>query len=641
MSNIISFGLFLLVAHLFSLPVLSEIYLINTVNASELATGTNIPVTGKSDIGLFNRRASLKRMGATNYFGDTYQKGKSYDVLAGTALRGCGPVEWPAYMSSLSILPVGFPSDGPVEMFSLPPLVRYLYQFGHCFTPDQKQKLLNGFTTQKQYLTGHGTINHAIMRATSWYLLAQYFPDAIWKNMDGRDLSSAQLMAELKNLMSERMSHFYKSGQYEWLSPTYAMVNVFPLLNLIDFAADPLVRKTAEEEATLEVAILRAHSFHGVIVPPLTRKNFDQLNTTDAPLNYVPSITQQLLWYYFGEPVNLGSYDFMSKEPFYVTILGLSNWLPPKSVQNLSVAKDGDYSIKVNTPSFGIWDAETTPEIFGDGFITEDFAVGTGNLLFDPNGYSGHIQTFSILLKSDKPQNQIECYQPFWKSDLGEDAWATDRSSPFQEMYRYDKSSVVMLFDIPQKDPWIPDKDNHSFADRKMHKDALIQLAECRIPLGFDEIMTEKNWIFIHQGDVFVAMATLAGANEYNHAPQNLRSKYLIVKVREARTALFFRVERANSKMSFTQFREQVRNQIPAYDSSSSSIKLTEKSGIHTQVIYKLKAHGDGKRWSAIPEILHGGKLFFPDESYVVDSPILSLKNSVMMIHPPAQLGKQ
>ncbi len=591
----------------------------------------------ETEAGFFNRRASLKRMGAPSYFGDSYQKSKSYDLLAATALKGCGPAEWPAYMASLSTLPVGYPPDGPVEMFSLPPLVRYLYQFGDCMNPAQKQKLLSGFTSQKQYLTGHGTLNHAIMRATSWYLLAQYFPEAKWTHWDGKVYTSPQLMAELKRLMDGRKARFYKSGQYEWLSPTYAMINVFPLLNLIDFAADPQVRKTAEEEATLEVAVLRAHSFHGVIVPPLTRKNLDQHNATDNPQDYTPAITQDLLWYYFGEPANLSSYDFRRNEPFYAIFLGLSNWLPPADVLDMSPAKSGGYTIKLITPGFGIWDAETTPEIYGNAYIADDFAVGTGNQLFDPGGYSGHIQTFSILLKSDKPQNQIECYHPFWKSNAGEDAWGGDRSSPFQQMYRYDKSSVVMLFDIPKKDPWVLGDDNHAFAERTLHKDALLQLAECRIPRGFDEVIKERDWVFVRQGKAFVAMATMLGANEYDHAPIELTKKYLIVKVREPRTALFFRAERETPEMNFAQFRKSVRNQLPLYDASSSSVTLTEQSGVLTQVQFKLQPDPDGKRWAGIPKVLHNGKPALQDNSYVIDSPVLKLRNGGLTIRSTPQ----
>ena len=621
------------VLFLFCLTVISYSVIAYAADKTTSVTNQSASLSTDPVAEFTNRRASLKRMGSPKYIDNTYQKFKSYDVLAATALNGCGSAEWPAYMASLSTLPVGYPADGPVEMFSLPPLVRYLYQFGDCMTIAQKQKLLAGFVSQKQYLTGHGTINHAIMRAASWYLLAQYFPNAKWTHWDGKVYTSPQLMTELKRLMDGRKSRFYKSGHAEWLSPTYAMVNVFPLLNLIDYAVDPAVKKTAEAEAALEVAVLKAHSFHGVIVPPLTRKNFDQHNGLDSPQDYVPAITQHLLWYYFGEPSGLGLYDFQGRnEPFYATMFGLSNWQPSVDVLAMSAAKLGDYNIKLNTPSFGIWDAQTTPEIYGDSYIADDFAVGTGNQLFEPGGYSGHIQTFSILLKSNKPQNQIECYQPYWKSNAGEDAWGTDRSSPFQQMYRYDKSSVVMLFDIPKKDPWVVGADSRSLPDRNLHKDALLQLAECRIPKDFDEIIKENNWVFVRQGSVFVAMATMLGNNEYDQASIKLTSKYLVVKVREAKTALFFRVEHETADMNFTQFREQVPQQLPLYDASTSSVVLTDQTGVRTQVSFNLHLHSDGKRWSAIPEVLQNGKLLLPDDSYVVDSPVLKLKNGVLTV---------
>jgi hypothetical protein len=199
-------------------------------------------------------------------------------------------------------------------------------------------------------------------------------------------------------------------------------------------------------------------------------------------------------------------------------------------------------------------------------------------------------------------------------------------------MYRYDKSSVVMLFDIPIKDPWLFGSDNRFFPERNNHKEALLQLAECRIPKGFDEIIKEKNWVFVRQGGVFVAMATMQGSNEYDQAPIKLTSKYLVVKVREAKTALFFRVERESAEMNFAQFREGVRKQLPLYDSSTSSVTLTEQIGVRTQVKFKLQAHSDGKRWSAIPEVLQNGKLVLPDSTFVIDSPVLTLRNGVLTV---------
>jgi hypothetical protein len=593
-----------------------------------------IPIlpTTNADADLLTRRASIIRMGSFKYVGNDYQKSKSFDVLAATAQFGCGPAEWSAYMAGLSTLPSGSPADGPIEMFTLPPLVRYLYQFGDCMTAQQKQSLLRGLNSKPQYLFGHGTINHAIMRGASWYLLAQYFPKAKWINIDNKIYSSVQLMDEIKRLMANRTWRFYQSGHLELLSPTYTMVNFYPLLNLIDFATDISVKKSAEDEANLELAVLKAHSFHGVIVPPLTRKNFEQKNALDTPEDYVPSITQHLLWYYFGEPRGLGLYDFQSrKEPFYISMAAISGWQPLPAVRDIVSSKTGDYAIKLNTPQFAIWDADAEPEIYGDTFITDDFAVGTGNLLFDPDGYSEHEQTFSILLKSNQPLNQIECFHPYWNSNKGEDAWGTDRSSPFQQMYRYDNSSVVMLFDIPANDPWTY-PGNPSYSKRDNHKDDLLKLAECRIPRSFDEVVTLPDMVFVRQGNAFVAMATLRGTNQYNQATSKLLDKYTIVKVREAKTALFFRVDRAGPDLDFAQFQQNVRSMLPKYDSVGSSVMITEKSGIKTKVLFNI--HKSGKRWAAIPDVTHDGNNAVLNSKQVIDSPVLSLKAGRLTITP-------
>ena len=230
-------------------------------------------------------------------------KFKPYDILGITALKGCGITDYPAYMSKVLENGIVHNDVYEPEMFSLPPLVRYLYQFGHCLTEDQKTNI-SLLLSRKQRLFGHGTINHAILQSASWYLLAQYFPGLTWHDIDDKLWSSAELMASHKSLLLRRSQHFMQNGQYELLSPTYAMVNFFPILNLIDFAQDIEVKKSAELEAILQLSALKVNSFYGVIAPPLTRKNSPQKNT--ATINKIQSeiqdvsISQQVLWYYYG-----------------------------------------------------------------------------------------------------------------------------------------------------------------------------------------------------------------------------------------------------------------------------------------------------------------------------------------------------
>jgi len=582
---------------------------------------------------LFDRRASLRRLGDPKYFDLDVNYVRAHDVLAATALLGCGKEEWKNFL-------VDLPSKGtankPTEMFSLVPMVRYLYQYGHCLTDMQKSRLLVNLN-KPQIILGHGTTNMAIVQASSWYLLAQYFPVATWFDLEThKSYTSAQIMTTLKPLLASRTRRIFHSGHYEWLSPNYALLNIYPLLNLIDFADDNEIKNNANDEAILEVAMLRAHSFHGVIVPPLTRKSFDQRNALDTPPSYAPSISQQAIWYYFGEPSGLGLHDFRSGlGSFFVSMLGVSAWLPPSIVLDMepTLADSKNQSVTAVTPRFTTWENPTEPEIFGDSLITDDFSIGTGNVLFDPLGYSGHIQTFSILLKSTKPHNEIECYQPYWHSTAGEDAWDTDRSSPFQQMYRYDDSSVVMLFDIPKSDPWKSDASNRFWADRSTHMDNLLQLVTCRFARDFDEIIPEQNWVFVRHGKVFVAMATLKGSNEYDNAGGGLLQHFKMVKIHEPKTALFFRVDKQRSDLNFTQFRQSIRNNLPSYDPLASSIVLKEKNGSKTQVYFELKKQAKGTYWSALPRIIRDGKPIAYDSSYAMKSPEMTLRDGVLIIN--------
>jgi hypothetical protein len=577
------------------------------------------------------RKSRVLRLG--DFIGPANPKLRSYDILASTAARGCGPADWPAYMASLpNVRPDDSPDVEPIEMFALPPLVRYLYQFGHCMSAAQKQQLQAGLVRKQRLLSG-GTTNHAIMRATSWYLLAQYFPAARWTDVQGKTYSSPELMAALKLRLADRTVRIFKAGHDEWLSPTYAMVDLFPMLNLVDFAADASVRKLAGDEATLEVSVLRTHSFHGVLVPPLTRRNFDQRNAPGKLGTYVPSIAQQILWYYYGEP-EMSDYDLQSrKEPFYITMLAQSKWQPPGAALTMGSATG---ALRTVTPAFADWGKATPASIYGDSFITPDFAIGTGNGVFDPSWYNDHTQTFAILLRSKDAKNAIECYHPYWGSNSGEDGWGSDRWSPFQQTLRYDDSSVVMLFDIPQRDPWVYDQTNRFFMTRNNHAEGLLQMFQCRIPRSFDQVMAEPNWVFARHGDVFVAIATLQGSNEFDGAPARITADYHVMKVREPRSALFFRVEKARADMDFARFRQQVRSQVPSYDKATSAVSVTAADGTPMRMAFQLRQQSNSKYWDSLPAVTKGGERMTFDVDTPVDAAGIRLRSGVLLLGAPS-----
>ena len=130
----------------------------------------------------------------------------------------------------------------------------------------------------------------------------------------------------------------------------------------------------------------------------------------------------------------------------------------------------------------------------------------------------------------------------------------------------------------------------------------------------------------------------MKGKNEYNNAAASLIEKFTIVKVREPKTALYFRVEKARQDLNFAQFQAAVKKTLPTYDAATSTATFTEKSGVHTSV--KLNIQKSGVRWSALPIVTANGTVRIPDSSFAIDSQPLALKNGNLEIRSKSDYKK-
>jgi hypothetical protein len=556
-----------------------------------------------------------------------------YGILAATARDGCGAPERARYMVDLGHMGLTDISK-PVhyEMFSLPPLVRYLYMFGTCMSAVQKKELIDGLTAQRRPFFSHGTMNHMILQETSWYLLAQYFPDAVWTDWEEKRWTSPQLMAELKDILQRRHWRSFQSGMNEMLSPTYAFTDLYPILNLVDFAKDNEVAQQAADEAALEVSILKDSSFHGVILPPLTRHNVDQSNAPllkDWPVN--APIAQQVLWYYLGEPlIGLNDVANRVREPVYLIMLALSSWTPPPEVWSMP---HENYELRMCTPDFAKWDSPTFPIAYGDTWVGRDYALATGNFVFDPTGYNDHNQSFAIVFRSQDRRNLIECQQPYWKSNDGENAWTTDFWSPFVKSWLLDKEHAVLLANIPEKDPWTkdwaPKMEDRFWTTRDKHKDALVQLIQFRIPKAVDELVVEDRWIFVRKWTVYIALGSLAGAFEKAQSglPKIVDDDFMVFKIRRAETAVYVTVD--DSGGPFSEFQRKAKAAEPAYNADGPSVS---KGSTTVLFVAPTPDPNHPKYWRALPEVRLQGVLQVYKAAPVVDSPGLELSGGILQV---------
>lgn len=526
--------------------------------------------------------------------------------LAGYKIVACGEAgtDTSAHRAKLANM-ITTANGGDGEMFALPCYVRYLFKYGSRMSTAEADAIKNALIAQTHELFGHGTLNHAAMQNTSYYLLAQYYPDITWTDNASGTWTSAQVMATNKANFLLRSSRFTANGGHaEVTSSTYSIVNLMCMLNYIDFCQDAELKAAAIKEALIEITTLKSNSHHGSIIAPITRRNYEQLNAPDSPATYTPSVGQHILWYYYGEPT-VSNYDLSGdKEPLFAAFLATSDWRPP-----IATYYTPPQEVFLNIPSFSQWAGTTYTTLASSSYVCDDFAVGTANAIFEPAGYTGW-QNFTINFKSAASQNQISCYHPYFDSNSGEDNWTSvNRWSPFQQMYRYDDSSVIMIFDIPTEDPWQFDSSNSYWMSRNNQGSNLFQLAQYRIPKSVDELDTSDasgQWLFARSGNTMIAVGTLHGINEYPSVP-SIDAKYTAVKIRQRKTALFWRVE---SGTDFSQFKTRVKSKTPSFfPTASPYCEFSDSDGNEYKMTFDIgRVDGSTLVWNACPIIEKNGK---------------------------------
>jgi len=461
------------------------------------------------------RRAQLMEWAQAKYKASNHLSHKPFWILGDTAVNGC-KAEYSNYM-------VDFKNHSDdkgksVDNFILPAIVRYLYQFEHCLSKQNIAVLQNyvaqGPCCENNAYFDHGTLNHAILQASSWYLLAQYFNRDVWINKNRGKYTSKEIQSEIYKNLVARFNRHIQAGHYEMASPNYIEANFFPLLNLIDFAEDDTIRSLAEAEANMTLSYLKANSFKGKLVPPLTRQKSNELNGSiqnSAKLSYQLGRDKRLYWYYFGPELPLTLADFSShKSASYWIFYMLSNWKPDNVNTNINSAE----IVTNKIPMFSFWGKDTETELFSRNYIGENYALASSNVRYFPYWYSGDIVEFGILVDSESLFNQIDCTQPYWQSNYSVEInnnyktrWF-DRSSPFMQTYVVDKHNMLFIANIPPKDPFT--KYSTMFTKtRSSRVNELAQFVRCRIPKDFDAIDKSDRLIKIKEGNTYIQITSL------------------------------------------------------------------------------------------------------------------------------------
>jgi hypothetical protein len=104
------------------------------------------------------------------------------------------------------------------------------------------------------------TENHQILCAAGAYLAGQLYPDAVFAN-SGQ--TGREKMAVSRRRILRWLDLRFRTGFSEWLSHVYYDENLTALVNLVDFCADPEIRRRAAMVTDLLLCDVALNSFHG------------------------------------------------------------------------------------------------------------------------------------------------------------------------------------------------------------------------------------------------------------------------------------------------------------------------------------------------------------------------------------------
>jgi hypothetical protein len=534
-----------------------------------------------------------------------------------------------------------YPGDTPEEykeVFTYPSLARFLFTFGSRLTEEQLHHLESGLTGRARDLLEHGTENHAIMRIASGYLFAQFFPQATWHRRGGQPISSAEMMSEAKALLIKRGRGFYESGDTEMLSPTYAILNVIPLLNLWDFAADPEVKAIAEAQILYHVAQLALNNFEGHILPPYIRQPAPQRQYgPEANAKHrLPAVGQHVNWLFWNQNQVIKEDFTKSAEPAYAVMFALSNWRPPDVINQIAQGEGVPYSIRSRIPYistlWGEWGAERQEYLHRSIWRDKLFAVCGGFQRTKPAGYFLDNALFRIVWHSPDRLNYLECSQPYWRSNQGGEEWSHGVTTPFQQMVTH-RNSAIVLFDIPKADPW-PGVGESRFTElRSRHTENLLQVGQCRFPKSVDELIEDPPWIFLREGDVYIGVRMLKPDYVLRSDLGGDMADFHCIKSYHGRTGFVFEAGSQQTSGTFDDFRKRLKAQPLQIDWDSLDVTYTNSHSDTLRLKYRPLGELDPDGFvDTVPHIWINGQEQSTDQWPLVDSPLVKLGDRTLRI---------
>ena len=554
-------------------------------------------------------------------------------------------------------------------MFDFPGVALALCRYRDSFTPFQLKKIQRSLERlakedkiDGEGFLGHGTENHATIMWASAFLFGEVFPDAQWAN----GMNSRELMDDMKERMRKTFKNYYDHGYAEYLSTTYELSMNYPIEILLECVRDPEMKAIAEAYMLYKWSVISLNLFEGTTIAPFARMNTEQDHLPKHKYVTAAPYSNWLLWGWGTATDNMKLIDFKtrindftsSSDISFMLYTALSNVVPDDIFLKLGNLKE-PFSMKSTTATFGLYGSGASHAMMRKVYRNRHYAIGSGNFRWVPGGdYSDFdINAFNIVWSSPRRFNYITCFHPYWYSDGDTpdhtpDTWYKGANSPFQQTAHH-KNAVVMLFDIPEKDPWPPNRPNpERWGWRDGHTSNLIQRAQLRYPENMDEQLEEGGWIFLREGKTYIGIKPLKTCHTHPVDPGNGFNKmegFTIVKSEHAKTGFIFEAGSEEEHGSFDQFRKKLlKNKVTVnWDKMTVNYTTSKNDKIQMQYVSGLTVadvpedrrpehwprHNITGLSESIPVVTINGKREIPYRQWpMIESPFVNMNNSILKI---------
>lgn len=257
--------------------------------------------------------------------------------------------------------------------FTFNALIRlyYMFQGTGRLTTDQEAAIRQAMLDWKYWLDEPGTTyvemwteNHQILNHSAEYLAGQLFPDQVFNN-NGQ--TGQWHMEHARPLILQWIELRARTGFAEWDSETYYPEDLAPLLNLVDFAADPQISNQAAMLVDVLLFDVAVDAFYGQLATSSGRITAGSIKSANSSMTTIAA----LAWGQgkFTTTDNMGA----------VALATTSNYEIPPVIEALALDNPEEYinyerhSFDINeATNYGldITDIQDTPLFWGMGAFT-------------------------------------------------------------------------------------------------------------------------------------------------------------------------------------------------------------------------------------------------------------------------------